>query len=189
MNRAFLSPALALLLGAALVPAVRADFEIRVPFVHVRVGQPTIIRAPFVHLVLPGRSCLPRMTPRTAPQSTVILPGDPPPVPTEAVPDRVVPPVQTTLTRAAAPPAKAPATAMTLQEFASSFKPSEAGGKYEVVLKHPTTGKPVTVSFNLPPGTPKKITAGRLRLEIRYPKGRPVVVRFFRNGNVQVRRG
>jgi hypothetical protein len=187
MNRAYLSPALALLLGAVLVPAVRADFEIRVPFVHVRVGRPTIIRAPFVNLVLPGRS-VPRMIPRTAPPSTVVLPGDPPPVPTESVPDRLVPPVQTTLTRAAAPPVKAPAV-MTIQEFASSFKPSESGGKYEVVLKHPTTGKPVTVSFNLPPGTPKKVTAGRLRLEIHYAKGRPVVVRFFRNGNVQVRRG
>jgi hypothetical protein len=78
---------------------------------------------------------------------------------------------------------------MTLKEFAASFKPSPSGGKYEVVLKHPTTGKPVTVSFTLPPGTPKKVTAGRLKLEFHYARGRPVVVRFFRNGNVVVRRG
>ena len=57
-----------------------------------------------------------------------------------------------------------------------------------MLLKHPTTGKPVTVSFNLPPGTHPKIEApGRLRLEFRYDKGQPVVVRLFRNGNVVVR--
>ena len=72
MKRTILTPALALLLGAALVPAARADFEIRVPFVHIRVGRPTIIRAPFVRLVLPGRSCMPAVAPRSA----VVLPGD-----------------------------------------------------------------------------------------------------------------
>jgi hypothetical protein len=186
MKRTFLTPALALLLAAALGPAARADFEIRVPFVHIRVGRPTIIQAPFVRLVLPGRSCMPAVAPRSA----VVLPGDPPPVPTETVPVRRVPPVQTTPTREAAPPAaKAPAEVMTLKEFAASFKPSPSGGKYDVVIKHPTTGKPVTVSFTLPPGTPKRVTAGRLKLEFRYARGLPVVVRFFRNGNVVVRRG
>jgi hypothetical protein len=186
MKRTLLPAALALLLVAALVPAARADVEIRVPYVYVRVGQPIIIRAPFVRLVLPGPSC---MVPRATPKSTVAVPGDPPPVPVEAVPNRLVPPVQTTPTREAAPPAKSAKEIMTIKEFASSFKPSPSGGKYEVVLQHPTTGKPVTVAFTLPPGSPKKITAGRLRLEIRYAKGRPVVVRFFRNGNVVVRRG
>jgi hypothetical protein len=78
---------------------------------------------------------------------------------------------------------------MSIKDFASSFKAPREGGKQEVVLKHPSTGNPVTVSFNLPPGTPKKITAGRLRLEFHYARGRPVVIRFFRNGNAQVRRG
>jgi hypothetical protein len=189
MKRTFLQAGLAILLGAALVPGVRAAVEIRVPFVHIRVGRPTIIQAPFVRLVLPGRSCIADVTPRAAFKPTLLNPDDPPPVPTEPVPSRLVPPVQTTPTKAAAPPTKAETQVMTLDEFASSFKPSPLGGKYEVVLKHPTTGKPVTVSFTLPAGTPKKISAGRLRLEFRYDRGRPVVVRFFRNGNVVVRRG
>jgi hypothetical protein len=189
MKRTILHFALAILLGAAVGPAARAAIEIRVPFVHIRVGRPTIIQAPFVRLVLPGRSCAAEFTPRAAFKPTLLNPGEPPLVPSEPVPSRLVPPVQSTPAKAAPRPAKVETQVMTLDEFATSFKPSPEGGKYDVVLKHPTTGKPITVSFNLPAGTPKKISAGRLRLEIRYDKGRPVVVRFLRNGQVVVRHG
>jgi hypothetical protein len=187
MKRTFLQAGLAILLGAALAPAVHAGFEIRAPFVYIRIGRPIVIQAPFVRLVLPGRSCAADLTARASFKPAPLMLDDPPPVPAESVPSRLVPPVKTTATREAAPPAKATGEVLTLKEFASSFKPSPEGGKYDVMLKHPTTGKPVTVSFTLPPGTPKKITAGRLRLELRYAKGRPVVVRFFRNGSVVVR--
>jgi hypothetical protein len=181
MKRFLLYAALTLLLGAAVAPAVRAQVEIRVPFVYVRVGQPTIIRAPFVRLVFPGCA----YPARAVPKSAVLMRGDPPPVPVQEVPSRIVPSIQTV----AAPPVKAAQSVMTVKEFAASFKALPSGGKYEVMLQHTFTGKPVKVSFTLPPGMPKKVTAGKLRLEFRYGRGRPVVVRFYRNGNVQVLRG
>ncbi len=181
MKRFLLQAGLASLLGAFLAPASGAQVEIRVPFVSVRVGQPTIIRAPFVRLVLPGRAYSTVATPKP----TAVKPGDPPPVPVEELPSRMVPSVKT----AAPPPLKATQSVMTVKEFASSFKPLSTGGQYKVMLRHTFTGEPVKVAFTLPPGTPKRVTAGKLRLEFRYGKGKPVVVRFYRNGTVQVLRG
>jgi hypothetical protein len=177
---------LALLLTVVLAPVGRADFEIRAPYVYLRVGQPTVIRVPYVNLVLPGP-----VTCRKAPTVGVAVPvkasepGNPPPVPVDAAPLRLVPPVQT----AAAPPPAAPAPVLSVQEFASSFKALPEGGNYEVMLKHPFTGEPVPVRFTLPKGTPKKVTAGKLRLEFRYGLFKTVVVRFYRDGKVKVLRG
>jgi hypothetical protein len=78
---------------------------------------------------------------------------------------------------------------MTVKDFATTFKPLPSGATYEVVFQHTFTGKPVKVSFTLPPGTPRKVTAGKLRLEFRYGIGRTVVIRFYRNGSVKVLRG
>ena len=143
-----LRASLALLLGVLLTPACFADVVVRAPYVYVQVGQSTVIRVPFVNLVLPGRTTCRKTAVAPVPvpvATTPIEPGDPPPVPVEGVPSRIVPPVSTT-----APPP------MTVKEFASTFKPQPEGGKYEVVLKHTFTGQPVAVRFTLPPGAPRK---------------------------------
>jgi hypothetical protein len=73
-------------------------------------------------------------------------------------------------------------------EFAATFKPAPTspGGPYEVFLEHPFTRAPVKVAFTLPPGAPRKVSGSKLRLAFDYGK-RKVVVRFFRDGRVQVR--
>jgi hypothetical protein len=69
-------------------------------------------------------------------------------------------------------------------EFVASFVP--AGGAYEVVLRHPFTGRPVAVRFTLPEGRPRKVRVSRLRIQFDYGRKR-VTVRFFRDGTVRVR--
>jgi hypothetical protein len=161
--------AAAVLLGSA--GAARADVVIDVPFAHIRVGRPTVIRVPFVQITLPGGVCLRRAA---APR---LAPAGPPPVPQ----GETLPVPNATPARAAAP--------VSVQEFARTFKPSPEGGAYEVVLKHTFTGKPVPVAFTLPAGAPRRIVAGKLRLEFRYGIGKSVVVRFYRDGSVKVVRG
>jgi hypothetical protein len=185
MKRALLWAGAAVLLGIVAVPPCRADFELHVPCVSVRIGQPTVIRVPFVTITLPGtrvcRRVVCRPAPLPPPPQAAVLPGEPPPVPAESVPVRQVPSVPADVP----PPPTAASQAMTVKDFASTFKPQPQGGQYEVVLKHTFTGKPVKVSFTLPPGSPKRIVAGKLRLEFRYPRGKPVVVRFYRDGSVR----
>jgi hypothetical protein len=149
------------LLSLTLTPSARADFEVRAPFVTVRIGQPTVIRAPFVRIVLPGRPTRLALPPKRV-----------------EGPSCGVPLVGKSASRE--PTSKA----MTVKEFAASFQPSRAGGSYEVVLRHTFTGKPVAVRFDLPPGKPKKVTAGKRRLVFRYGPRSSVVVRFSRDGSV-----
>jgi hypothetical protein len=191
MKRAMLPIAATVLIGLVAAPPSRADFELRVPYVSVRVGQPTVIRVPFVTITLPGRLVCRRVVSRTSmpappparvlPAPAATLPGEPPPVSTQSVPARPVPSVPSDVP----PPPTAAAPVLTVKEFAASFKPQPEGGQYEAVLKHPYTGKPVKVSFTLPPGTPRRIMTSKPRLEFRYPRGRPVVVRFYRDGSVR----
>jgi hypothetical protein len=197
MKRALL-PAALLLIAA---PAARADVVVRAPFVYVRAGQTIEVRAPFVHLVLPGRAIRSRVvspaslkTPARQAQASQ-EPGALPPVPDVSA-KSILPTVGWYLgkaiaglleTRRTAAPPVTDKRAMTVKEFASTFKPSPAGGEHRVVLKHTFTGEPVKVRLSLPPGTPKKISAGKLRLVLRYPR-ETVVVRFYRDGRVTTTR-
>jgi hypothetical protein len=95
------------------------------------------------------------------------VPGAPPPVPLPI-------PVE----------APAPARVPTLSEFAATFQPK--GGRFEVEIAHPTTGRPVRVRFTLPDGAPKRVKVHRHELDFDYP-GRQVSIRFLRDGEVRVR--
>ena len=163
-----LPAAAALLCGAALAPAARADVVVRAPFVRVQVGPGVYVRAPFVRVVVPPRVTLP------LPPVTVIEAGSPPPVPVEVI-KSTVPPVGQVV--------KAPK----LAELARTFKAQPEGGKYEVVVEHPCTCEPVTVCFSLPPGCPKRIVARKSELVIRYGPLRAVVIQFNRDGSYKVR--
>jgi hypothetical protein len=81
------------------------------------------------------------------------------------------------------PAALPPPRPLTLGEFATAFKP--APGKYEVVLVHPRTGRPVPVAFTLPDGPPPKMYVGRHELAFDYGRA-AVVVRFGLRGRVRV---
>jgi hypothetical protein len=165
--------AAALLTGVALAPAARADVVVRAPFVRVQVGPGVYVRAPFVRVGVPPRlSASPVVMPYP-----VLEPGAPPPVPL-IVPASPVAPVGKVAEVA---------KAMTIAEFARTFKPSLDGGKYEVVLEHPCTCCPVKVCFSLPPGCPKRVVARKSELVIRYGPLRAVVIRFNRDGSYKVR--
>jgi len=162
MRRAFLAT---LTILAAAAPA-RSDFVIRAPYVTVRVGHPTAVQ-----VTLP----LPSARPQPAPAPPVQV--EPPP----GVPLEIAPPAPTVpLPGTPAPSLGHPPT---LREFAATFHP--AGGNYQVTLLHPVTGKPVTVSFALPPGAPK-VKVHRQQIAFRYRR-QSVVVRFQANGSVRVR--
>src|SRR5262245_1193591 len=164
--------AVALLAGLALAPMARADVVVRAPFVRVQVGPGIYVRAPFVRVAIPPR--LPAW-PSILPAPEVIDPGAPPAVPLTVAP-APVPLVDQTIVRA-----------MTLNEFARTFKPDPDGGKYEVVLENPCTCTPVKVCFSLPCGYPKRIVARKSELVIRYGPLRAVVIQFNRDGSYKVR--
>jgi hypothetical protein len=71
-----------------------------------------------------------------------------------------------------------------VSEFLAAFKPR--AGVHQVTVQHPFTGTPVQLSLVLPEGSPRKIRTNRRVLEFDYGR-RVVVVRFFRDGSVQVR--
>lgn len=79
-------------------------------------------------------------------------------------------------------PALGVAPCPTHAEFAANFRP--CAGRYEVLLLHPDTGRPVQVCFELPPGTPK-VRVERRELEFDYDR-KEVEIRFLRNGTVRV---
>jgi hypothetical protein len=163
--------AAAVLAGLALAPAARADVAVRAPFVRVRVGPGVYVRAPFVRIAIPGR---PSVSPIVLP-GPIIDPGAPPAVPLE-VPEATVPPVGKVVVRA-----------LTIGELARTFKAAPEGGKYEVVVEHPCTGRPVTVCFSLPPGCPKRVVARKCELVFRYGPRRVVRLEFKRDGSYRVR--
>jgi hypothetical protein len=80
-------------------------------------------------------------------------------------------------------PLDAPPPAVTLQDFAASFKPCP--GTYEVCIVHPKTGEPVKVTFSLPEGSPSKVRMTRRELDFDYGKYR-VAIRFRHDGSVSV---
>ncbi len=158
-----------LALGAllALTSTVPAQVFIRVPFVTVQAGPGgAYVRTPFVTVDAGGRML---------PPSTVIVQPAPLPAPSPIV---IAPKQLETVP----PPAlvKVP----TLAEFATSFV--ARAGTHEVTVIHPVTGRPVTVSFTLPDGTPKKIDVKRREIDFDYGRS-SVTIRFMAGGKVSVR--
>jgi hypothetical protein len=184
MQRLLLTSLLALAGIMGLAAEGRADVIVRAPFVCVQVGKPyppgprdLVVRTPFVTVRVARPVHLAPPPAPAAPQALPAQPGDPPPVPVD-------PPTQ-----APPPPGAAagpePARALTVRDFASAFRP--AAGTHEVVLVHPRTGKPVPVTFTLPPGTPRKVRATRNALILNYGRREVVTIRFLRDGTVRVR--
>lgn len=102
--------------------------------------------------------------------------AEPPVVPFPPVPaPRPVPPP---------PPSRPP----TIFEFARTVKPLP--GKYDVVLCHPYTGRPVRVCFQLPPGCVKVVVRKKLLCyEIDFDYGNfEIELNFGRRGRVRVDR-
>ena len=147
----------------------RAGFFLRVPFVVVDIHRRGVyVGAGPVQVQVPGNPApLPPAPPPVAqPETSPAFPADQLPSPTPI-------------------PAPAPTIlkAMTVQQFAESFKPQP--GKFEVVLVHPKSGCPVKVCFELPPGCPRKVRWTKHVLEFDY--GRVSVrIRFYHNGDVRV---
>jgi hypothetical protein len=160
MRSLLLSAVLALL---TLAPAARADVCVRTPWVTVQVGRGGVfVQAPGVTVSLPR--AVPVVAPPAAKPGPVMLPP-PMPVPAE--------------------PAPGPAVVVpTPAQFAAGFTPQP--GRYEVVLQHPATGRPVKVNFTLPPGTPRAVRVYPYRLAFDYDRHNVVLV-FQRNGGVRVR--
>jgi hypothetical protein len=77
------------------------------------------------------------------------------------------------------------ATPPTLPVFAEAFHPQ--GGRHEVVLLHPATGRPVQVGFTLPDGAPRRVRVFRYRLAFDYGR-QTVALVFRRDGSVHVRK-
>jgi hypothetical protein len=73
---------------------------------------------------------------------------------------------------------------MSLGEFAANFQP--APGTYEVLLLHPKTGCPVSVTFTLPCGCPRRVVVTRREVVFDYGREK-VVIRFpILGGGVRV---
>ncbi len=80
-----------------------------------------------------------------------------------------------------------PATrALTVPEFARSFQAVPGQARYEVVLVHPCTGRPVKVCFSLP-GCTRRVKCGKCSVVFRYGLCKTVVLSFERDGQVRVR--
>lgn len=148
--------------------------------------QQTSLAGDVVVVRVPGgvRGPAPRQVPPPPPGELLPPPvehGSPPPVPLVPLPSASVPPV------VGRPPVMVVAKGISLTEFACTFKPGPAGGKYEVVFQHPCTCCPVKVCFHLPCGCPKRIVARKSEVVIRYGLCKAVVLRFNRDGTVSVR--
>jgi hypothetical protein len=157
-----------LALAATAVPA-RAEVFVQTPWACIRVGRPAptrvVVQTPWVTVgVSPSAPAAAPAAPPAA--EPVYVPGAPPPVPLPI-------PVDT-----------APAGAPTLSEFAATFRPK--GGRFEVDVVHPATGRPVRVSFTLPEGTPRRVKVHRREVDFDYG-GKQVSIRFLRGGEVRVR--
>lgn len=160
-----------------LVPALaQADTIVRAPGVYVEVGPAIVVRAPFVHIVIPRTKPVPLPAPVPVPLPppkgvVPIDPSGPPPVPGEELPPLPAPkPVAV----------KVP----TVREFASR---EFDAGRHEAIVLHPMTGKPVKVAFTLPV-SPRRVFVERDRIEFRWGvlarKGVSLV--FRRDGGVEL---
>jgi hypothetical protein len=171
---------LALAAGLGTGQAVRAEAVVSTPWVSVQVGRPpgqVVVAVPgVVTVAVPVRRTAAASPAPVAPMPPAIRPGDPPPVPLEGAPRVVIPSPATTPAAVGRVP--------TVSEFLAAFKPR--AGVHQVTVQHPFTGAPVKLSLVLPEGSPSRIRTNRRVLEFDYGR-RVVVVRFFRDGSVQVR--
>ena len=123
----------------------------------------------------------------TSPSSAFAQIGPPPkrmnPPPT-LVP--IGPPPQPVIPKPVTPRPRPVARPLTIHEFARTVKPLP--GRYEVLLCHPYTGKPVRVCFDLPQGCPKVIVRKKLFCyEIDFDYGKfEIELNFSRRGRVRV---
>ncbi len=112
--------------------------------------------------VVPTPPMFPSVTHPIGPRREVLLPDPSPRLP-------VLPPVP--VVRGAIPdlppvPAR-PARTPTLQQFAREFNPT--AGVHDVTILHPVSGKPIDVTFKLPPGQPKVWLYNR-SIVFQYPR-------------------
>jgi hypothetical protein len=182
-----------MLAGIVVAPTSRADVVVDTPPVRVQVGQSAVfVRAPFVRVMV-GRasSPAPSYSYSRIPAPKYDVSGAPPSVPYSPVPPVTRSAEQQQQEQLLPQPQQQQQTtvvqAMTLNEFARSFKPDCSGGKYEVVLVHPCTCKPVKVCFSLPPGNPKRIVVRKNQFVVRYGLCKVVTLQFNRDGSVSVR--
>jgi hypothetical protein len=122
-------------------------------------------------LLAPGLGALAQSPPVPPPPVPVPTPPGPPPGSVVPLPPGPPPVVLT------------PAPPMTHQEFARIFKPLP--GKYEVVLIHPGSHRPVPVCFTLPEGCPR-VKVHRRELVFDYGRRHQVAIRFAVHGRVRV---
>jgi hypothetical protein len=198
MRRTLLTGVLALSCWLAGVSVTSAQVFVRAPFVRVEVGPGVSVRAPFFNLYLPPAG--PVVVPGpvyTLPPPSVYVPPTPksaPPidvVPSTTVPSVTVPSgtIPTGPPPRVAPPdlsppvPSQPARAITLQQFANSFKPK--AGSFDVEVINPVTKQPTRVQFTLPEGSPKRVIVNANDIEFRYGVLRFVRLEFDADG-VQV---
>jgi hypothetical protein len=117
-------------------------------------------------------------------QPQVVVPPPPMPAPAGLPPGTVVlPPGTGVPAPGPAPIIVTPAPPLTHQEFARIFKPLP--GKYEVVLIHPGSKRPVNVCFTLPDGCPR-VRVHHRELVFDYGRHHEVCIRFALGGRVRV---
>jgi hypothetical protein len=163
--RVVVGPVVACGLGVTY-PAPRFVGVYRVPpSVVVTVAQPPVVVPAQPPVIVPAPP-MPAPAPAGLPPGTVVLP-----------PGTVAP------APAPAPVVLTPAPPMTHQEFARIFKPLP--GKYEVVLIHPGSKRPVNVCFTLPDGCPRVVVHHR-ELVFDYGRHHEVAIRFALGGRVRV---
>lgn len=133
-----------------------------------------VIRAATAPPPAPAPLPLPAPAPVPPPQN-VVPPAPPPALPVGPSPQPLAPAPATVITR---PP--------TIFEFARSVRPLP--GKYDVVLCHPYTGRPVRACFTLPPGCVKVVVRKKLfNYEIDFDYGNcEIELNFGRRGGFRV---
>jgi hypothetical protein len=164
MRRAWQTMGLTVATWLALVPTVRADFTLCTPWVRVQVGAGGVyVQAPGVTVNVPRAPAPVTSAAQPLPRAIEPVPEVPLPPPAPLSPEGIVP---------------------TPSEFARALIAQP--GRHEAVVLHPATGRPVAVSFTLPPGTPRQVRVHRWRVVMDYGR-RNVTIAFLRNGGVRVR--
>jgi hypothetical protein len=171
----------------AWTSSASAQVFIKAPFVRVQTGGPgggVYVKAPFVTVSVPPN--YPVYYP--APAYTTPAPAIEPALPELPQPKPIAPANGDTIVIPPNPQPAVPAklvtkkAVMTHYEFAKVFVP--IAGKHEVTLIHARNGKPVDVSFILPPGVPK-VRTGAHNIIFNYGNAE-VEVRFAIFGKVKV---
>jgi hypothetical protein len=177
---------------AADTGVVSAQVYVRAPFVRVQTGPGVFVQAPFVNIAVPPLApvyvvpppsiYVPPPPPIVAPR-VEILPQPqpvvaPPPAPLQDPPPGLGPVAPTPPPPPPVP--AAPVQAMTLDQFASTFK--ARAGSFDVDLINPITKQATKVHFTLPAGTPKRVIVNRDEVEFRYGLFQFVRIEFTANG-------